>query len=31
MSRSSAAVGSAVRPVWTGDTWMTVLLGETSQ
>ena len=29
--RSSAAPGSSVRPVWTGDIWMIVLRGETSQ
>ena len=28
---SSAARGSVVRPVWTGDIWMTVLRGDTSQ
>ena len=30
-SRSSAASGSCVRPVWTGDIWMIVLRGDTSQ
>jgi hypothetical protein len=30
-SRSSAAAGSVVRPVWTGDVWIIVLRGDTSQ